>query len=401
MKCILHIGTAKTGTTLLQNWLYGNRAGLGLQGVCLSDMLGKTNNRLFPAFFRKELDDWARRERIATPEGKAAFFRGFPEALAAEIAGASQHHTHFAISSEHLHSRVTERDEVEAIRRFLAGVFSGVKVVCYFRNQFDIAVSLYSTALKISSVADFNAFLCQARPENHFYNHAAIADLWSGVFGRENCDFRIYDRAAFLGGDIRRDFLAAIDPSLRFDDLDATVASANESLSLLEAAAFRRINAAFPYWAENNGGVDPFNLKAKSAFRSLGALKIGAQDAGRRAEIESRFEAVNSAFFERYFGSENRFRTTGTPAGSSEMIPAEQVREIVDQTLEAAFGLVADALRDGDADGLRDIASKIAARRDMPLSDALILMKLARRARPGGPHIRRKVEEWSARLKED
>ncbi|WP_138464233.1 hypothetical protein [Poseidonocella sp. HB161398] len=398
MDCILHIGTAKTGTTILQNWLYRNRAQLGAQGVYLSERLGMTNNRLLPAYFRKELDDWARRERIATQAAKAAYFDGFLEGLSAEIAAASATHAQFAITSEHLQSRMTERDEVEALRDFLAGQFARVKVVCYFRNQFDIAVSLYSTALKISAVADFDAFLDQARPENPFFNHARIADLWSGVFGRENCDFRIYDRGSFLGGDIRRDFLAAIDPALDFAALDAEVGTANESISLLEAAAFRRINLAFPYWAEDNGGVDPVNLQAKRRFQRLDALKAGRQSPGRRREIEDRFRDANSDFFGRYFGCGNRFASAAEPPEAAGMVPVEEVARIVDQTLEAAFGLVAATLRDRDADALRDIASKIARGDGTSLEDALALMKLARRARPNGPHIARMVEEWSARL---
>ena len=46
MKCILHIGTEKTGTTILQDWLYDNKVELSKVGVYLSDNLGKTNNIL-------------------------------------------------------------------------------------------------------------------------------------------------------------------------------------------------------------------------------------------------------------------------------------------------------------------------------------------------------------------
>ena len=35
MKCILHIGTEKTGTTLLQNWLYDNKEKLSQVGIYL------------------------------------------------------------------------------------------------------------------------------------------------------------------------------------------------------------------------------------------------------------------------------------------------------------------------------------------------------------------------------
>ena len=77
MQCILHIGTEKTGTTLIQNWLYANQEALSEQGVFLSEQLGKTNNRLISAYFQPELDDWAKRNHIQNQAQKDAFFEGF------------------------------------------------------------------------------------------------------------------------------------------------------------------------------------------------------------------------------------------------------------------------------------------------------------------------------------
>ena len=75
MKCILHIGTEKTGTTILQDWLYDNQAELSKVGVCLSDNLGKTNNRLVPAYFLGHLDDWAMHNGISSDAEKRQYFK--------------------------------------------------------------------------------------------------------------------------------------------------------------------------------------------------------------------------------------------------------------------------------------------------------------------------------------
>ena len=109
MKCILHIGTEKTATTTLQDWLYDNQAELSKGGVYLSDNLGKTNNRLFPVYFQDHLDDWAIENGIGSEGEKAQYFEGFIERLKSEIQTAKKTHNYFVITSEHLHSRVKKK----------------------------------------------------------------------------------------------------------------------------------------------------------------------------------------------------------------------------------------------------------------------------------------------------
>ena len=70
MKCVLHIGTEKTGSTLLQDWLYQNQVNLSRQRIFLSDVLSINNNRRLVSFFQWELDDWANRNGILTQKDK-------------------------------------------------------------------------------------------------------------------------------------------------------------------------------------------------------------------------------------------------------------------------------------------------------------------------------------------
>ena len=50
MKLILHIGTAKTGTTTLQHWFASNRESLQVQGIYYPNSLGKVNHRKLSLF---------------------------------------------------------------------------------------------------------------------------------------------------------------------------------------------------------------------------------------------------------------------------------------------------------------------------------------------------------------
>jgi ubiquinone/menaquinone biosynthesis C-methylase UbiE len=119
MKLVLHIGTEKTGTTLLQDWLYANKAALSEQGVFLSAVMGQTNNRKIVSYFQTSLDDFTRRNKIHSQAEKAAYFEGFEAEVWAEIkAGAAEHHT-MVITSEHFHSRLCNRKEIQALAAFL------------------------------------------------------------------------------------------------------------------------------------------------------------------------------------------------------------------------------------------------------------------------------------------
>ena len=74
MNLALHIGTEKTGTTLLQEWLYHNLDALGSQGYFLSTKIGKPCNRDIVAYFRSAPDDFWNQPRFQSKADKDRFF---------------------------------------------------------------------------------------------------------------------------------------------------------------------------------------------------------------------------------------------------------------------------------------------------------------------------------------
>lgn len=402
MRCILHIGTEKTATTLLQDWLYANQTQLAAQRVYLSDNLEKTNNRLFPAYFNSELDDWARQAGIRSLEGKARHFAGFEARLAEEIRTASRDHDVFIITSEHLHSRIEQQGDIIRIRDFLHRHFAQVQVLCYFRNQAEMAVSLYSTALKLHSTSTLDTFLARdVTPARYYYNFEQIAQNWAGAFGTENCRFRLYDRARFHGGDIRLDFLALAGIALDISRLDFSHASSNESLPALRGAAFRQINRFIPYWNESTGTIDRLNVRLKKALAALPSLKAGKFCAMREPEIFAAFTESNERFVQKFLPGEQGFTPPAPPSEPQHFTQAE-VEQIIGELSGALLENLGNdrgaRLHDEDADALRDMALRIEQGKRLALSDALVLMALARRARPKGPFISRKLEEYRQAL---
>lgn len=414
MRCLLHIGTEKTGTTLLQDWLYANREALSAQGVCLSDLMDVPNHRKLAAYFQSEPDDYHQTHRIVDAEARAAFFAGFEQALAQEIATLGEGHHTMVITSEHFHSRVDTPEAVAALRDFLDAHFDAVKVVCYFREQSDMLLSLYSTAMRVSHTTTMEEFQREFLvPGAYYCDFEQVADLWAGAFGRDRCDFRLYDRGAFADGDIRRDFIGCLFQPLDTQTLDFALERANEALTAVEAALFRAINQAVPYWLDDDRGVSMRNLWFKYTLAECEPLKVGRLGgANTAAVIRRRFADSNRRFSERYFDGRPLFEDAPetVPADEAPQFSLDQVRTMLVALLEAMMAAQAQAslydarqqaiLQDADADLLRDVALKFETGAAVTVAEAERLLDLANQARPDGQYIRQKLEEYRRLLRE-
>ena len=90
MKCILHIGTEKTGTTSLQAFLNLNREILAEQGYLFTKSTGLQNNRSLPvaAYNADRRDDFTRLHRIYNDEDLITYQTATINALRAELKSA-------------------------------------------------------------------------------------------------------------------------------------------------------------------------------------------------------------------------------------------------------------------------------------------------------------------------
>lgn len=402
MKLVLHIGTEKTGTTLLQDWLYANKTALSAQGVFLSAVMGQTNNRKIVSYFQTSFDDFTRRNKIHSQAEKAAYFEGFEAEVRAEIkAGAAEHHT-MVITSEHFHSRLCDRKEIQALAAFLKEQFSEVKVLCYFREQASMRESLYSTGLKVSEGRPLELFHADAGSQSYYYNFLQIATRWSEAFGQENMDFRIYDRARFCEQDIRKDFLAALPEAVDQATLSFDRSSANESLSLLQGRMLQVINRNIPFW-NTKAGVNPANGFFKGLVARCKGLSHGQIRDRDSLAFSKRFAASNREFLERFMPGEKGFADVVQPsvvqsgALKDESLPLEVVADVVEEITDVfttAVGI--RILLNEDAVVLRDLALKYDSGAALERHEALALMRLAQRVRPWGPVITEKIREWES-----
>lgn len=395
MKLLLHIGTEKTGSTLLQDWLYANRAALSAQGVYFSERREHRNNTRLVSYFRSSLDDYTRRHGIQDQAAKERFFTGYEDELRAEIGLAAKTHEHMVISSEHFHSRLRNDGEVRRLHNFLAPLFSEIKVLCYFREQSSLRVSLYSTALRAGETRPLEAFHADRRAQHPYYDFLGLARRWSDAFGRSALDFRLFDRDSFADGDIRRDFLNALPAGIDADQLDFSVERRNESMGYLRARAQIALNRGQPFW-DDRGLVNRRNLAMRDVLDACDALARGDITDESGARFGAQFLESNREFLRSYLppGSEFPVNSADTSDPAQEHLSLVEAGDIVAELTRALVQTQTGVLESVDADLLRDVALKCETGEAVSRDEALGLMRLALRARPGGPVIKRKIKEW-------
>jgi hypothetical protein len=208
MRLILHIGTHKTGTTALQQFLYANRESLVTRGLhyatsghglpeanAVANALNVGKNRIVENFFGRHVG-------IARRSGAHTILVSAENFYAMTVLD--------AMARRETRADAVKRDRalIETFRSLVADELESVQIICYFRRPDRYAESLYSQHVKrgISFDDTFGAFLPIIKPAL-FYNRHIQA--WSGVFGESNVTVRLYEPvSADIVGDFVQNVLA-------------------------------------------------------------------------------------------------------------------------------------------------------------------------------------------------
>lgn len=243
--CIVHIGTEKTGTTTIQRFLADNRCPLAGDGILYPVAGGPEGSQW--GYAASALDqpwttDLGRELGIDDAAGQAAYRVALQSALEDEAAARPACDT-LLISSEHLHSRVTTPEAIGRLKAFLEPYAQDFAVVLYLRRQDQMAVSRFSTALKVGfkNPQVFPRLRQKSLP--YYFDFERIYHNWESVFGQPAMRVRIFDRNRFEGGDLLTDFCAACG----LDRGDKSIpARANESLGQAGLHFLLEVNNQLP-----------------------------------------------------------------------------------------------------------------------------------------------------------
>jgi hypothetical protein len=245
---VLHIGTEKTGSTSLQQFLSQHSDDLQRSGLWPARCAGLASSRLLATVCLPATDHEDDHLLALTDGSQAAradlrhrFLRDLRQELTSLPPGGR-----LVFSSEHLHARLRRSEDVQRLRTLLLEAGAGpVQVVVYLRDPVALAESLYSTWIRSGRTdrglpadpADGNVrYLC---------DHPATLARWRLVFGDGAVQARLFKPQALVGGRVESDFLALLgcDPGA---GPGAGAPRANPSLAPWGLEVLRRWNGLVP-----------------------------------------------------------------------------------------------------------------------------------------------------------
>lgn len=356
MSCIIHIGHGKTGTSSIQSYLAGATDELEVLGI---------NYSHHPSF------DYATDGQVTSGNGKLILEDNHiikPNSL---------------YSNEGLFWNLSSD---EAIKQLLRKTPDKLKVILYTRDLFDYCSSAWGQAIKKRGyTGEYNAFLKTYASNNTDYN---TVEYWIGASTRFEFDLQIFNYSRHrknLIPHFLNNVLGVASEKLLIDS-PINNKIVNRSLSRCENEFIRQIN------------------------KYAGATTIGDTLVHRLPNVASEAPSIDIETYEFVVNSLTPvIYRINKSLSVSESIKLEKFEDLVSNTgtiryefsqeqLESLAEGISKQIIGIDANKLRDIALKYDNKSKLDVSDALFLMSLAKQAKPMGPLILRKVDEYTSTL---
>jgi hypothetical protein len=217
----LHIGSHKTGTTSIQNFLADNRELLAKRGY---GVLGKSNSE----------------DETSPAMGRIGRRKS---GLAAILAGQT---ADIVIGSSEGFSYLNDAKEIGEFADLLRPHFSTIKIITYLRRQDQLAVShhqeganpQHKPAVRLHGYSP-TALPTRSDLQHRYLDYATRIGLWADIFGDDAMIVRVYDRKVLKSGDSVADFLEVVG----LGDLDiSTRAEKNVSMGFFQSKVGHILN---------------------------------------------------------------------------------------------------------------------------------------------------------------
>lgn len=294
-QCWVHIGTEKTGTTSIQEYLASNRNKLLVQGYLYPVAPGKTNHLGLTCY---ALDDrtfeMTRRTcGVTKPADVAGFRLRLLTELEKEIGQSTASMVIF--SNEHLSSRLRTNAEIRRLKSLCERIARTTKVIVYLRNQVDFLVSRYIESVKGGGTQPFPFPSGSASKQ---MDYARLLAPWRDIFGMEHLIVRRFEPEAFHGGELVSDFGAQIG----FDALTFVPATRRNEAPDAQCVAFlREFNKHIPHLT--GGRRNPLRGRIVNYLEQISSVDKFAVARDIADAIEERFQDSNKKVSTEYFNS--------------------------------------------------------------------------------------------------
>jgi hypothetical protein len=238
---------------------------------------------------------------IRSPIKLEKYFEFFEEKFHNEIDDTANSADTFILTSEHFHSKLTDINSIEKLRSLVDKKFSRIDIICYFREQSELARGSYFTSIVHGDYYDLDSHIQYVRPSNHYYNYFEMFSKWESVFGKESLYPRIYDRENLYEKDIRKDFIISVDNKIDTGQFQYEDRDVNASAGKLGLELARLTNRALPLFKQD-GSRNPIRERIIDRIFSSSPSKRGAFGFTNAMNIWEDFLESNGLFAKKYLG---------------------------------------------------------------------------------------------------
>lgn len=299
-RCILHIGTEKTGSTSIQALLDRNRALFLENGAFVPSCLGTPNHIGITVACASPRNVMDLRRHLPRSSADAADLRAHTaEALANEARSAAASGAEvLLISNEHLHSRIRSRDEARSVIELLSPHVERIDCLLYLRRQDRLAASLHSTRLKLDRGTRRDIF-SMASVGKQYYDYHHLANLWRSAITHGDLHIRRFEREHLFQGDLLTDYLRFCELPIDFPFVQEQTSPLNESLSPAAQQFLEIFNGRIPRFIDGKPNPERGNIVSILEKHFPGTVPTITR--GEAVEFYGMFEESNRSLADEYF----------------------------------------------------------------------------------------------------
>lgn len=310
----IHIGTEKTGTTTIQEFLSQNRKELLNSNYLFPETPGKKNHTdLSLLTYDTKLGDLTLRKGIKSDIELIRFKKKFKKRFIDEISPYANLGYNIIVSNEHLSSRGgQDKNNIALFIEMFKNLGLKVKVLIYLRPQEEFVISTYSTRIKSGSSDKFDPN-CYKKKRYDYWN---ILNAWTEAVEEKNICVGIFQKDKWVNRNLLDDFLSKLDIKSNVEHLEMQVAPLNISLDQDQLLFLRRFNEYVPEFIAGERNPHRGNI-----LDLLSNIKSGRKfgiDYELVLKIREYFAQSNEMIRQKYLPQEKELFVFSTKGSSSQ-----------------------------------------------------------------------------------
>lgn len=232
MTCYLHIGTMKTGTSSIQDFLYKNQNLLKIQKTLYP-------NSIKNSWHLNDHNPFAHAIEYFLEQANFSSLDSYLKPLKQEIN--NSHSNKVIVSTENIQFLLYNEKYIQELQIILKNLgFTKIYIIIYLRNPSDLFISMCSQALKDGTPKKFLSLPSENNKFKILCHHEQTLKNWENIFKKENLIVKLFSKNEFYQGNLLKDFINTI--GLEWDNNFIIPDKQNETLDLLGMEILNHFN---------------------------------------------------------------------------------------------------------------------------------------------------------------